>query len=205
MLEEIGSKDKIAEFIQGVKAKKHRLMGFGHRVYKNYDPRAKILKEVSEEVFSLLGTNPLMEIALELEKQALSDKYFIDRQLYPNVDFYSGIIYKSMGFPTDMFPVLFSIPRVAGWLAHWIEMLQDPDLRIFRPRQVYTGARELNYVPMKERSTKEHDVKGYSSQMGARRSVSSAEHGNIPKTAIHNDDNTSFLPPTPKLSQNQIS
>jgi len=201
MLEQIGSKDKIQEFIMGVKSKKHRLMGFGHRVYKSYDPRAKILKKVSEEVFSLLGTNPLMEIALELEKQALSDKYFIDRQLYPNVDFYSGIIYKTMGFPTDMFPVLFTIPRCAGWLAHWVEMLQDPDLRIFRPRQIYTGKRGLQYIPVDERSMPGTEMSSYASELGARRSVSHVEYGNIPKTVYH-ETKTTFIPEPSKGNEN---
>ena len=129
-------------------------MGFGHRVYKNYDPRAKIIKKLADKVFEVTGKNPLLEIALELEKIALEDDYFVSRHLYPNVDFYSGIIYQAMGFPTDMFPVLFAIPRTAGWLAQWQEMLLDPDQRIARPRQVYTGSDERAYVPVKERGKK---------------------------------------------------
>ncbi|GAM19919.1 hypothetical protein SAMD00019534_030940, partial [Acytostelium subglobosum LB1] len=185
MLEEIGSTDKIPAFLEAVKQKKQRLMGFGHRVYKSYDPRAKIMKQVTEEVFSLLGKSPLMDIATELERIALTDKYFIDRQLYPNVDFYSGIIYKTMGFPTDMFPVLFSIPRAAGWLAHWVESLSDPDLRIFRPRQIYLGRRGQKYIPLKEREGPQHEeLTSYASGMSSRRRVSDLydETNAIPKT-----------------------
>jgi citrate synthase len=119
MLETIKTKDNIGKYIEEVKARKKVLFGFGHRIYKSYDPRAKIIKKLADEVFSVLGKEPLVEIAVELEKIALTDKYFIDRNLYPNVDFYTGVIYKAMGFPTDMFPVLFSIPRTAGWLSHW--------------------------------------------------------------------------------------
>ncbi len=152
MLNQIGSKDKVPEFIKTVKSGEGgRLMGFGHRVYKNYDPRAKIIKTLADKVFEVTGKNPLLEIALELEKIALEDDYFVSRHLYPNVDFYSGIIYQAMGFPVDMFPVLFAIPRTAGWLAQWQEMLLDPDQRIARPRQVYTGSDERAYVPVKER------------------------------------------------------
>jgi citrate synthase len=125
-----------------VKKGEFRLMGFGHRVYKNYDPRAKILRELAEQVFDVTGKNPLIDIAVELEKIALEDDYFVERKLYPNVDFYSGIIYQAMGFPTAMFPVLFAIARTSGWLAQWQEMLVDEDQRIARPRQVYTGADE---------------------------------------------------------------
>jgi citrate synthase len=139
MLQEIGSKDHIPELIAQVKAGKRRLMGFGHRVYHSYDPRAKIIKKVAESVFGVTGRNKLIDIALELEQVALSDPYFVERRLYPNVDFYSGIILQSMGFPTDTFPVLFAIPRMAGWLAHWQEMLADPDQSLARPRQLYTG------------------------------------------------------------------
>ena len=155
MLSQIGSKDKVPEFIKGVKSgETGRLMGFGHRVYKNYDPRAKIIKGLADKVFSVTGKNPLLEIALELEKIALQDDYFVSRNLYPNVDFYSGIIYQAMGFPVDMFPVLFAIPRTAGWLAQWQEMLLDPDQKIARPRQVYTGSDQRAYLPVRERKNK---------------------------------------------------
>jgi len=145
MLEEIGDVGRVPEYIERVKNGDFRLMGFGHRVYKNYDPRAKILRGLAEDVFEVTGKNPLIDIAIELERIALEDDYFVSRRLYPNVDFYSGIIYQAMGFPTEMFPVLFAIPRTAGWLAQWEEMLTDSDQRIVRPRQVYTGedAREL--------------------------------------------------------------
>jgi citrate synthase len=126
-------------------------MGFGHRVYKNYDPRAKVIKRLAHEVFEITGTSPLLDVALELERIALEDDYFVSRKLYPNVDFYSGIIYQGMGFPVDMFPVLFAIPRTAGWLAQWQEMLVDPDQRIARPRQVYTGAEQRDYVSVDDR------------------------------------------------------
>jgi citrate synthase len=139
MLEEIGSKDKVPEIIRQVKEKKRLLMGFGHRVYKNYDPRAKIIKKIADQVFEVTGRNKLLDIALELEKVALSDDYFISKHLYPNVDFYSGLIYQAMGFPIDIFPVLFAIPRMSGWLAQWQEMLEDPEQKIARPRQIYTG------------------------------------------------------------------
>ena len=140
MLREIGSKDKVADYIKRVKAKEVRLMGFGHRIYKNYDPRAKIIKQIADQVFEVTGRNPLLDIALELERIALADDYFISHKLYPNVDFYSGIIYQAMKFPVDMFPVLFAIPRTIGWLTQWEEMLKDPDQKIARPQQVYTGA-----------------------------------------------------------------
>ena len=139
MLEEIGSVDQVPKYIERVKNGEFRLMGFGHRVYKNYDPRAKILRELAEDVFEVTGKNPLIDIAVELERIALEDDYFVDRRLYPNVDFYSGIIYQAMGFPTAMFPVLFAIARTAGWLAQWQEMLEDEEQRILRPRQVYVG------------------------------------------------------------------
>jgi len=151
MLENIASIDKIPEYIELVKAKKKKLIGFGHRIYKNYDPRARIIRKIAYEVFEILGKEPLIEVAKELEAKALSDSYFIERKLYPNVDFYSGLIYKAMGFPTDMFPVLFAIPRTAGWLAHWNEMLDDPENKIVRPRQVYVGASKRDYVSMEER------------------------------------------------------
>ncbi|MCC6225868.1 MAG: citrate synthase [Microthrixaceae bacterium] len=150
MLDEIGSIDNVDGFIAGVKAGKGKLQGFGHRVYKNYDPRAKIVKRTAYEVFAVTGKNPLLDIALKLEEVALSDSYFVDRRLYPNVDFYSGLIYQAMGFPMDMFTVLFSIPRTAGWLAHYIELL-DQDSRIARPRQCYTGHPVRDYVPIAER------------------------------------------------------
>ena len=126
-------------------------MGFGHRVYKNYDPRARILRDLAPKVFEVTGKNPLLDIALELERIALEDEYFVERKLYPNVDFYSGIIYQAMGFPVDMFPVLFAIPRTVGWLAQWQEMLEDKDQRIARPRQVFTGYDKREYVPVNKR------------------------------------------------------
>ncbi|KAI8915556.1 citrate synthase-like protein [Gorgonomyces haynaldii] len=152
MLEEIGSVDKIPEFIEQVKQKKRRLMGFGHRVYKSYDPRAKILKRISSRVFDIVGRSPLIDVAVELERIALSDEYFIKRNLYPNVDFYSGIIYKAMGFPSDFFPVLFCIARTAGWLAHWKEQLLE-NTPIFRPQQIYTGEQQRSYVPIYQRTS----------------------------------------------------
>jgi len=152
MLMEIGSKDHVAEFIKKVKGGEGRLMGFGHRVYKNYDPRAKIIKEVADQVFEVRGRNPLLDIALELERIALSDDYFIKRKLYPNVDFYSGLIYQSMGLPMDMFPVLFAIPRTSGWIAQWEEMLTDADQKLARPKQVYLGPQVRDYLPMAKRS-----------------------------------------------------
>ena len=151
MLEEIGSKDKVPGFIKRVKAGEGRLMGFGHRVYKNYDPRAKVIKRVADEVFEVTGRNPLLDIALELERIALEDPYFIDRKLYPNVDFYSGLIYQSMGLPVSMFPVLFAIARTSGWLAQWVEMLEDPEQKLARPRQLYLGSEVRDYVPMGRR------------------------------------------------------
>jgi citrate synthase len=151
MLNEIGDKKRVPEFVKKFKNGEGRLMGFGHRVYKNYDPRAKIIKRTADEVFDLVGHNPLLEIALELERIALEDEYFVERKLYPNVDFYSGIIYQALGFPVEMFPVLFAIPRTAGWVAQWREMITDGEQKIARPRQVYTGARELTYVPEAER------------------------------------------------------
>ncbi len=151
MLEEIGSKDKVPAFIKGVKAGEGRLMGFGHRVYKNYDPRAKVIKRVADQVFEVTGRNPLLDIALELERIALEDDYFVQRKLYPNVDFYSGLIYQSMGLPVSMFPVLFAIARTSGWLAQWIEMLEDPEQKLARPRQLYLGPEVRDYVPMNRR------------------------------------------------------
>jgi len=151
MLMEIGSKDKVPEFIKKVKGGEGRLMGFGHRVYKNYDPRAKIIKHIADQVFEVKGRNPLLDIALELERIALSDDYFIKRKLYPNVDFYSGLIYQSMGLPMDMFPVLFAIPRTSGWIAQWDEMLTDADQKLARPKQIYLGAEKRDYLPMDKR------------------------------------------------------
>jgi citrate synthase len=152
MLTEIGSVDRVPGFVKNVKeGKGGRLMGFGHRVYKNYDPRAKIIKKLADQVFSVTEKNPLLEIALELERIALEDDYFVSRKLYPNVDFYSGIIYQAMGFPVDMFPVLFAIPRTAGWLAQWQELLGDSDRKIARPRQIYTGSDERDYVALEQR------------------------------------------------------
>ena len=146
MLREVGSKENIPKLLRQVKSGKRLLMGFGHRIYKNRDPRAEIIKKVAPELFAVTGRNPLLDVALELEKVAESDDYFIKRHLYPNVDFYSGIIYQSMGFPVDMFPVLFAIPRMSGWLAQWQEMLLDPEQKIVRPRQLYVGAR-LRHLP----------------------------------------------------------
>ena len=136
----------------GVKEGQQRLMGFGHRVYKNYDPRARIIRKAAEDVFEVTGRNPLLDIALELESIALEDDYFIERKLYPNVDFYSGLIYQAMQFPMDMFTVLFAIPRTAGWLAHWVELLGDKEQKIYRPRQMYCGAEERDYVPIGDRT-----------------------------------------------------
>jgi citrate synthase len=152
MLKRIETKENIPDFISGVKEGNERLMGFGHRVYKNYDPRAKIIKSAADDVFEATGVeNPLLDIALELEKIALEDEYFIDRKLYPNVDFYSGLIYEALGMPVAMFPVMFAIPRTSGWIAQWLEMVQDPEQKIARPRQIYTGARERDYVPIENR------------------------------------------------------
>jgi citrate synthase len=148
MLKQIGSIKNVPDFIERVKKGEGKLMGFGHRVYKNYDPRARIIKRTADEVFKTTGINPLLEIALELERIALQDEYFIKRKLYPNVDFYSGLIYQSMGFPVAFFPVLFAIPRTVGWLAQWQELLTDSEQKIARPRQVYTGHQERDYVPM---------------------------------------------------------
>jgi citrate synthase len=151
MLKRIESKGNVPDFMKGVKSGDERLMGFGHRVYKNHDPRAKIIKSAMDEVFEVTGTNPLLDIALELETIALEDEYFIDRKLYPNVDFYSGLIYEALGMPTAMFPVLFAIPRTSGWIAQWLEMVEDPEQKIARPRQLYTGERTRDYVPMDQR------------------------------------------------------
>ncbi len=152
MLMQIGSTQRVPEYIQRVKAGEHKLMGFGHRIYKNYDPRARIIKRIADEVFEVMGRNPLIDIALECERVALQDEYFVSRRLYPNVDFYTGLIYQSMGFPMTMFPVLFAIPRTSGWIAQWEEMLLDPEQKIARPRQVYLGHDQRSYVPIENRS-----------------------------------------------------
>ncbi len=152
MLGRIGSVDRIPAFLEKVKNKEEKLMGFGHRVYKAYDPRASIIKRTADEVFEVTGQNPLLDIALELERIALNEDYFVERNLYPNVDFYSGIIYQAMGFPVEMFPVLFAIPRTVGWLAQWEELITDPEQKIARPRQVYVGVGERQFVPIEERA-----------------------------------------------------
>jgi citrate synthase len=152
MLREIGSKDRIPEYVKRVKQGEMRLMGFGHRVYKNYDPRAKILRKMAAEVFEVTGKNPLLDIATELERISLEDDYFVSRKLYPNVDFYSGIIYEAMRFPVEMFPSLFAIPRTAGWLAQWNEMMLDPEQKIARPRQIYIGADQRSFTPIGKRT-----------------------------------------------------
>jgi citrate synthase len=151
MLRRIETKENIPDFIKGVKDGKEKLMGFGHRVYKNYDPRAKIIKKAVDETFEVTGTNPLLDIALELERIALEDDYFVDRKLYPNVDFYSGLIYEALGMPMEMFPVLFAIGRTSGWIAQWLEMIEDKEQKIARPRQIYLGERDLDYVPIDQR------------------------------------------------------
>jgi citrate synthase len=155
MLDEIGSKDNVPGYVKRVKEGHTKLMGFGHRVYKNYDPRAKIIKWTAEQVFKVTGRNPKLDIALELERIALEDDYFIKRKLYPNVDFYSGIMYQAMGFPPEMFTVLFAIPRTAGWLAQWQELIDDPEQKITRPRQIYTGHMQREFVPMEKRTAAE--------------------------------------------------
>jgi citrate synthase len=151
MLKRIGTTDNIGDFIAGVKEGKEKLMGFGHRVYKNYDPRAKIIKKACDDVFEVTGVNPLLKIAQELEKIALEDEYFVKRKLYPNVDFYSGLIYEALQFPAEMFTVLFAIGRTPGWLAQWSELVQDKEQKIARPKQIYTGMRTRDFVPMSER------------------------------------------------------
>ncbi|MBU4187719.1 MAG: citrate synthase [Propionicimonas sp.] len=148
MLREIGSVDRVGEFIEGVKAGRTRMMGFGHRVYKNYDPRAKIIKSSVEDVFEITGVNPLLKIALELERYGLDDEYFVSRRLYPNVDFYSGLIYEALGFPPEMFTVLFAVPRASGWAAQYQEFITDPEQKIARPKQIYTGHSTRDYVPI---------------------------------------------------------
>jgi citrate synthase len=152
MLQRIGSVENIAEFLEGVKAGRERLMGFGHRVYKNYDPRARIIRKHLDDVFEVRGKSPLLEVASELEKRALDDEYFTSRKLYPNVDFYSGLIYEALGLPVAMFPVMFAIGRTSGWIAQWLEMVQDSEQKIARPRQIYTGERDRDYLPIQQRS-----------------------------------------------------
>ena len=151
MLERIETVENIPGFLEGVKNRKEKLMGFGHRVYKNYDPRAQIIKEHVDQVFEVTGRNPKLDIAVELEKRALDDDFFVERKLYPNVDFYSGLIYEALNLPTDMFTVMFAIPRTSGWIAQWLEMVQDLETKIARPRQIYTGERERDYRPIGER------------------------------------------------------
>ena len=153
MLKEIGTVDRVPEYVQGVKDRRYRLMGFGHRVYKNYDPRAKVMQKTCHEVLEVLGKHddPLLKVALELERIALSDPYFIDRKLYPNIDFYSGITLNAMGFPSEMFTVLFALARTVGWIAQWKEMIEDPSQKIGRPRQIYTGPAERQFVPIEQR------------------------------------------------------
>jgi citrate synthase len=157
MLQQIGSVQAVPEFVRRVKAGEGKLMGFGHRVYKNYDPRAKLIKRLADDVFAVTRPNPLLPIALELERIALADDYFVSRKLYPNVDFYSGLIYQAMGFPVDVFPVLFAIPRTSGWLAQWLEMLADPEQKIARPRQLYLGAAARGFVPLAKRHAESPD------------------------------------------------
>jgi len=153
MLQEIGTVDRIPEYVQGVKDRKYRLMGFGHRVYKNYDPRATVMQKTCHEVLEAVGDpdDPLLKVAMELEKIALNDPYFVDRKLYPNIDFYSGITLKAMGFPTTMFTVLFALARTVGWISQWKEMFEDPQRKIGRPRQLYTGPLRREYAPLETR------------------------------------------------------
>jgi len=160
MLGQIGRIENVPDFVERVKGGEGRLMGFGHRVYKNYDPRAKIIKETADSVFEVTGRNPLLDIALELEKIALEDEYFVSRKLYPNVDFYSGLIYQALGLPTAMFPVMFAIPRTAGWLAQWLEGITDPEQKIARPRQLYVGSGERDYVPPSARTAAPTELAG---------------------------------------------
>jgi citrate synthase len=152
MLRKIERRENIPDFLKGVEEGKERLMGFGHRVYKSFDPRATIIKSAAEDVFEVTGKkNPMLQVALELEEIALSDEYFISRKLYPNVDFYSGLIYEALGLPVEMFPVMFAIGRTSGWIANWLEQVQDPEQRIARPRQIYTGEAARDYQPLEQR------------------------------------------------------
>jgi len=193
MLKEIECVENIPAFLDGVKSKKRRLMGFGHRIYKNNDPRASILKQIAQDVFQVCPRTHLWEIAEELERQALADDYFVSRKLYPNIDFYSGLIYQAMGFPTDMFPVLFTIPRVAGWLAHWNEALKDPSgVRIFRPRQKYIGDKDRKWIPMEQRETKTpRRLETYWSQHNIRRLVTENYHASVDAEAKSGSDRRS--------------
>jgi citrate synthase len=159
MLHEIGTVENIPDFLEGVKNRKRKMSGFGHRVYKNYDPRAKVVRTLAEEVFAIVGRDPLIEVAVALEKAALADDYFVKRKLYPNVDFYSGVIYRALGFPTEFFPVLFAIPRMAGYLAHWKESIADPDTKIMRPQQWYQGEWLRHYSPSSNRIVAENAEK----------------------------------------------
>jgi citrate synthase len=152
MLARIESADAIPEFLEGVKRGEEKLMGFGHRVYKNYDPRAKVIRDALDDVYEVTGKSPLLQIATELEKRALDDEYFTSRKLFPNVDFYSGLLYEAMGLPVAMFPVMFAIGRTSGWIAQWLELVDDKEQKIARPRQIYTGGRGLDYVPIDQRS-----------------------------------------------------
>jgi citrate synthase len=160
MLDHIGTADNIPDFLEKVKSKDEKLMGFGHRVYKNYDPRARIIKEHVDNVFEVTGKNPKLDIAVELEKRALDDDYFVERKLYPNVDFYSGLIYEALNLPPDMFTVMFAIPRTSGWMAQWLEMVTDEETKIARPRQIYTGGREQGYVAIGDREKKTQPPSG---------------------------------------------
>jgi len=171
MLEKIGSVENIPKFVEDVKSKKVKLMGFGHRVYKNYDPRARLIRGIAAEVFDIVGKEPLIEVAVALEQHALKDQYFIDRKLYPNVDFYSGLIYKAMGFPTDFFPVLFAIPRAVGWLAHWKEHIADKEQKIVRPRQVYLGEQTRDYALFNQRKGSGADINTSTSAESRRRNA----------------------------------
>jgi citrate synthase len=171
MLESIGDVSNIPQFLQDVKDRKVKLMGFGHRVYKNYDPRARLIRGIASEVFEIVGKEPLIEVAVALEAAALADAYFVDRKLYPNVDFYSGLIYKAMGFPTDFFPVLFAIPRTVGWLAHWKEHIADKEQKIVRPRQVYLGSAPRPYVEVDQRKSCEPNMDIPSSTTSRRREI----------------------------------
>jgi len=153
MLEEIASVDNVPIFLQQVKQKKRMLMGFGHRIYKNYDPRSRIVKKIADSLFKVMKRDALLDVAIALEKAALEDDYFISRKLYPNVDFYTGIIYRAIGFPNEYMPVLFAVPRFTGWLSHWNEFIQDPDNKIVRPKQLYLGERNRDYVELRNRNS----------------------------------------------------
>ncbi|KAJ1970435.1 hypothetical protein H4R33_007273 [Dimargaris cristalligena] len=188
MLEGIGSVANVIPFLEQVKNREKKLMGFGHRVYKNYDPRARIIRRVAYEVFEVCGREPLIEVAIALEKAALADDFFVQRKLYPNVDFYSGLIYKAMGFPTDFFPVLFAIPRVAGWLAHWKEACEDPKGKIWRPRQIYLGEGKRSYVPLDHRS----EGRNAADDMEVLQTVQSRQISKRSKVATHKNFRSSL-------------